>query len=141
MSKSKDPLDKASRSLQMARVRSQDTKPEILFRSLLHRKGFRFRKNVKDLPGKPDVVLPKYKTVIFIHGCFWHRHNCKRGQRRPTNNQAYWEAKFQKNVQRDKHNQDMLRQQGWRVITIWECELKSPANTLSSVVNQISAYQ
>ena len=108
----------------MRRVRSRDTTPEITVRSLLHRLGFRFRLHRNDLPGKPDVVLPKHNTAIFIHGCFWHRHeNCSRATT-PSTRQDYWLPKFQRTVERDKVNQDNLRRAGWKVIVVWECELR-----------------
>lgn len=108
----------------MRRVRSRDTTPEVAVRSLLHRLGFRFRLHRNDLPGKPDLVLPKHNTAIFIHGCFWHRHeNCSRATT-PSTRQDYWLPKFQRAVERDKVNQDNLRRAGWKVIVVWECELR-----------------
>lgn len=108
----------------MRRVRGKDTAPEILVRSLLHRLGFRFRLHRADLPGKPDIVLPKYKAVIFVHGCFWHRHaNCPRAST-PATRQDYWLPKFRRTVVRDKRNRELLRCAGWNVIIVWECELR-----------------
>lgn len=106
----------------MSCIRSVDTKPEIVVRSLLHRMGFRFRLYVKGLPGRPDIVLPKHKTVIFVNGCFWHRHGCGRF-RMPKSNVDYWEDKFDKNVARDKRNISSLKALGWKVIVVWECEI------------------
>lgn len=113
------------RSFVMGRIRSKDSKPERVVRSLLHRMGFRFRIHVKKLPGQPDIVLPKWKCVIFVHGCFWHRHQeCKTGTQVPSANREYWEAKFVRNVARDKRIWTELESLGWHVITVWECEVK-----------------
>ena len=107
----------------MSRIRSGNTKPELLVRSLLHRMGYRFRLHQKDLPGKPDIVLPKYKTVIFVHGCFWHRHeNCKYAYM-PKSRQKFWNNKFKTNIERDKKVNQQLKNLGWKVNIIWECEL------------------
>lgn len=109
----------------MAAVKGKNTKPEIVVRKLLHKLGYRFRLHRKDLPGRPDIVLPKYKTVIFIHGCFWHRHpNCKYAST-PSTNTEFWEKKLEENVRRDREDVDKLDKLGWRVITIWSCELKN----------------
>jgi DNA mismatch endonuclease (patch repair protein) len=114
----------------MGSVKSKDTTPEKKIRSLLHALGYRFRLHRKDLPGRPDIVLPKYYTVIFVHGCFWHRHpGCKRASL-PTSNVDYWEKKFERNVERDKENKDKLLKKGWKVLTIWECELKDTGNLI-----------
>ena len=107
----------------MAHVRNKNTAPEMKLRSLLHKNGFRFRVNRNDLPGKPDIVLSKYKTVVFVNGCFWHGHSCKRGQR-PQTNAEFWNAKIDKNIERDKDETAKLYELGWRVFTVWECELK-----------------
>lgn len=108
-----DHLTKEKRSWNMSRIRSKNTKPEIIVRSLLHRAGYRFRLHRKDLPGKPDIVLPKYKTVIFVHGCFWHRHKgCKRSNI-PKSNKEYWIPKIQKNTKRDKIHYKSLIKDGW----------------------------
>jgi len=121
-----DHLTRQMRSWNMSRIRSKDTNVEIILRSLLHRMGYRFRLHCKDLPGKPDIVLPKYKAVIFVHGCFWHRHKgCKRCTT-PSSNLRYWQAKFDRNIKKDKENTAELRKNGWRVMIIWECKLKYP---------------
>lgn len=109
--------------MNMARIRSINTKPEEIVRKFLFSKGFRYRKNVKKLPGCPDIVLPKYKTVIFVNGCFWHKHDCKRFVW-PSSNTDYWKTKINRNVQRDSINTDLLLSLGWKVIVVWECELK-----------------
>lgn len=111
------------RSRNMSRIRSTDSKPEEIVRKFLFSQGFRYRKNYKKLPGKPDIVLPKYRTVIFVNGCFWHKHDCPRFVW-PSSNQDYWRPKILGNVERDKKNADQLRSQGWNVIVVWECELK-----------------
>ncbi len=121
-----DKLRPEERSRVMARVRSINTKPEILVRSLLHRMGFRFRLYRKDLPGRPDICLPKYATVIFVNGCFWHGHRCKHGSRRPISNATYWSAKIEGNKRRDATSIRALRTLGWRSMVLWECQLKSP---------------
>ena len=109
----------------MSRIRSTDTKPELIIRKGLHKLGFRFRLCVKDLPGRPDIVLPKYKTIIFINGCFWHGHeNCKRANI-PKSNSSYWLPKILRNKERDKLNMEKLRNAGWKVLTVWECSLKT----------------
>ena len=107
----------------MSRIRSTNSKPEEIVRKYLFSKGFRYRKNVNKLPGCPDIVLPKYKTVIFVNGCFWHKHDCPRFVW-PSSNQEYWKPKILRNVERDKNNCRELSSMGWNVITIWECELK-----------------
>lgn len=119
-----DHLTKEKRSWNMSRIRSKDTKPEMIVRSLLHRMGYRFRLHRKDLPGKPDIVLPKYKTVIFVHGCFWHRHKKCNSAKLPSSNKSYWIPKLNRNIERDKKNKDELRELGWKIIIIWECEIK-----------------
>jgi DNA mismatch endonuclease (patch repair protein) len=125
-----DHLTKEKRSWNMSRIRSRETVPEITFRKLIHRAGFRYRLYNKILPGKPDLVLKKYHTVVFIHGCFWHHHeNCRRGTR-PKTHKKYWNAKIDRNVARDKENVKILERQGWRVFTVWECELKDLGRTL-----------
>lgn len=117
-------LSKLSRSRLMGRVRSKNTVPEIQVRQLLHKLGFRFRLHKKDLPGKPDLVLAKYRMCIFVHGCFWHQHpNCKRASK-PTNNAEFWGQKLNKNTMRDKENLSALQKLGWNVFVIWECETK-----------------
>lgn len=118
-----DNHSKEVRSLNMSHIRSKNSKPEELVRKYLFSKGFRYRKNVKMLPGCPDIVLPKYKTVIFVNGCFWHKHDCPRFVW-PSTNEEYWHPKIMGNVERDKRNLAELQQLGWTVLTVWECELK-----------------
>ena len=112
------------RSRNMSAIKSKNTKPEIAVRKLLHSMGYRFRLHRKDLPGSPDIVLPKYKTVIFVHGCFWHRHNNCKYATTPKTRKEFWENKFDENVKRDNLNQANLSLKGWKIIILWECQLK-----------------
>lgn len=126
------------RHLNMSHIRSTNSKPEEIVRKYLFSRGLRYRKNEKRLPGKPDIVLKKYNTVIFINGCFWHHHDCERFKW-PKTNESYWKEKIDRNVSRDMKNNDLLRQQGWKVITVWECQLKSSLRkeTLEELYNSI----
>ena len=119
-----DIYSKSKRSDIMSKISGKETKPEILVRKYLFSKGFRFRKNVKGLPGKPDIVLPKYKVIIFIHGCFWHGHSCKRGNL-PSSNIQFWENKISQNLSRDKNVTQKLKELGWKVIIIWQFEIQN----------------
>ena len=114
---------KEVRSMNMSHIRSTNSKPEEIVRKYLFSKGLRYRKNVSKLPGKPDIVLPKYKTVVFVNGCFWHKHDCGRFVM-PSSNVEYWTRKIEGNVQRDKTNKTQLENLGWKVLVIWECKLK-----------------
>ncbi len=123
----------------MSRISGKETKPEVLVRKFLFANGFRYRKNAKYLTGKPDIVLPKYRTVVFIHGCFWHGHSCKRGAL-PTTNIKFWKAKIGENIVRDKRNIAELESQGWKVIVIWQCEIggiKSRNDRLNALIGEI----
>ena len=120
-----DIVSPEKRSEMMSGIRSRDTKPERTVRSWLHRNGYRFRINKKDLPGTPDIVLPKYRTVIFVHGCFWHRHKGCKLAYTPKSNVEKWTDKFSKNVERDKTKLNECQQAGWKVVVIWECESRS----------------
>lgn len=120
-----DFLSKNERSLRMAAIRSEDTSPELALRSALHRMGLRFRLHSDSLPGKPDIVLPRYKAVILVHGCFWHRHKDCKVANTPKSNTAFWLEKFDRNVERDLRVTNELKARGWRVLTAWECELSS----------------
>ena len=133
-----DNHSKEVRSMNMSHIRSKNTKPEELVRKYLFSKGFRYRKNVRKLPGCPDIVLPKYKTVIFVNGCFWHKHDCPRFVW-PSSNQEYWIPKITSNVERDERNYSMLRNEGWTVIIVWECELKKAVADarLEKLINEI----
>ena len=119
-----DSVSPEKRSWVMAQVKGRDTKPEKAIRSLLHRMGYRFRLQRKDLPGKPDIVLPKYHAVIFVHGCYWHRHDCPNGRRLPKSRLDYWLPKLEGNKKRDVNNQVLLRELGWSVLVLWECMLR-----------------
>tara|TARA_B100000925_G_scaffold264554_1_gene223152 strand:+ start:97 stop:516 length:420 start_codon:yes stop_codon:yes gene_type:complete len=121
------------RSRNMSAIKSKNTKPEIIVRKLLHSKGYRFRLHKKDLPGSPDIVLPKYKTVIFVHGCFWHRHqNCKYASN-PKTRREFWEKKFKENIERDKKTQKKLKNLGWKTKILWECEIKKQDKLIKKI--------
>jgi len=117
-----DTVTAEKRSAIMRTVKAENTKPEIAVRKLAHRLGYRFRLHRKDLPGKPDLVFPKYKTALFVHGCFWHWHGCKRS-RMPATNTEYWEQKINKNMKRDQRVRRQLRKIGWRTLVVWECQI------------------
>jgi len=120
-----DMFDSKKRSEIMSKVRSENTAPEICVRKLLHSMGYRYRLHKRDLPGNPDIVLSKYKTVIFVHGCFWHGcPNCRHARLRPKSNAEYWEKKLNRTLERDRQNQALLEKMGWNVLVIWECETK-----------------
>jgi DNA mismatch endonuclease (patch repair protein) len=119
-----DVFDPAKRSAVMARIKSRDTKPELLLRRVLTDLGARYRLHRKDLPGSPDVAMPGRRLAIFVHGCFWHGHDCARGSRVPKANRDYWLAKVARNVARDARNRTDLEAAGWRVETVWECQMK-----------------
>lgn len=134
-----DVKSKEARSFNMSCIRNKDTKPEELVRKYLFTRGFRYRKNDRRLPGKPDIVLPKYQTVIFVNGCFWHGHGGCRYFVWPQNNADFWREKIGGNISRDTKNIAELKSAGWRVITVWECELKSAKReaTLSALVEAL----
>lgn len=131
-----DNHDKATRSYNMSQIKSKNTKPEETVRKFLFSSGLRYRKNDKRYPGKPDIVLPKYKTVIFVNGCFWHGHEGCKYYVTPKSNTDYWLPKIQRNILRDDENKRILEQQGWRVIVVWECQLKG-ANKVETLGNLI----
>ena len=122
--------------MNMSHIRSTNSKPEEIVRKYLFAEGFRYRKNVKDLPGCPDIVLPKYKTVIFVNGCFWHKHDCPRFVW-PSSNEQYWVPKITGNLERDLKNHQLLKEQGWKVIIVWECELKK--NVVDETIGKLIA--
>ena len=135
-----DTVSKEQRSNNMSHIRSKNTSIEVVVRKYLFGKGFRYRKNVVGLPGKPDIVLPKYKTVIFVHGCFWHRHNNCRFATTPSSNEEYWQKKFQRNIENDRRHFQELTGLGWKVIIIWECEIKKKfGETMARVITEIMA--
>lgn len=127
-----DTLTEEARSERMSLIKGSGTKPEMTVRRGLHALGFRFRLHDRGLPGRPDIVLPKYNAVIFVHGCFWHAHHCQKG-RIPGTNPTFWQEKFQNNVKRDARVTRALRKDGWRVFKIWECELRTPALSDKSI--------
>lgn len=137
-----DTITPDQRSKNMQKIRSKNTTPELIIRRFLFRQGLRFRLHVKELPGKPDIVLPKYRAVIFVHGCFWHQHpGCKQASS-PKSNSDYWKNKLSANQARDKKHTEALAQSGWRVFTIWECEVESKDQTkLFILVKQIKEHQ
>lgn len=119
-----DHLTPQERSRNMSRVKGRDTKPELFVRSIVHRLGYRFRLHGKSLPGRPDIVLPRYRKVIFVHGCFWHGHAGCRRAARPSTNREFWDKKIDGNITRDKANIRALRRAGWKVLVIWQCAMK-----------------
>ena len=125
-----DVFSNEKRSWIMRRVKRRDTKPEILVRSLIFHMGFRFRLHRRDLPGTPDIVLPRHRKVIFVHGCFWHGHKSCPRSKRPTTNESFWNNKLDGNIKRDKRYCIELRQMGWKVLIVWECETKSAEKLL-----------
>lgn len=130
-----DRITPEHRSWNMSRIKGKDTKIEVKVRSWLFSKGFRFRKNDRRYPGTPDIVLPKYKTVIFINGCFWHRHEGCRYATTPKTRTEFWMNKFEKNVENDRKHKEELETMGWRVITLWECGLKK--NSFEDTMNRL----
>lgn len=134
-----DVHDKQTRSYNMSQIKSKNTKPEEMVCKYLFSQGFRYRKNDKRYPGKPDIVLPKYKTMIFVNGCFWHKHEGCRYFVVPKSNTEFWMNKINRNVERDKENTKKLTEMGWKVIAVWECELKRDRrdDTLSELKNTL----
>jgi len=119
-----DVLTPEQRHFNMSRIRGKDTKPEMVVRSMVHRMGYRFRLHRSDLPGKPDIVFPGRRKIIFVHGCYWHRHSCKYGRVTPKTNAAFWQTKLDGNKARDVRNRRKLRRLGWDVLIVWECQTK-----------------
>lgn len=132
-----DIVTKKVRSRIMSSVKQRHTKPEVVVRALLHRLGYRFRLHRKDLPGSPDIVLPKYRTAIFVHGCFWHQHEKCPKARRPSSNLEYWNTKLDENISRDKRKENELSKLGWQIITVWQCETRD-LESLSVKLQKIS---
>ena len=123
------------RSRNMSAIKSKNTKPEIAVRKVLHSMGYRFRLHGKDLPGSPDIVLPKYRTVIFVHGCFWHRHKDCKYATTPKTREEFWNNKFRSNVERDLEIQEKIKNLNWRSVVIWECEIKDIENLRGKIIN------
>lgn len=135
-----DIVSESQRSWNMSRIRARDTQPERTVRSALFKAGLRYRVDVHDLPGKPDIVLKRYRTVVFVHGCFWHRHpGCKLAYT-PKSRNDFWEAKFERNVERDREVETQLRQAGWRYLVIWECEVRDDSQ-LQALIREIKSSE
>lgn len=126
-----DTITREHRSWNMSRIKGRDTKPELLVRSVLHRLGYRFRLHSKNLPGRPDVVLARHRIVVFVHGCFWHRHPHCRYAYTPRSNVSFWTTKFEQNVARDSETYRALRKEGWRVVVVWECQAKDAKSVIA----------
>lgn len=134
-----DSISKERRSWNMSRIRNRDTKIEVLVRQYLFLKGYRFRKNDKRYPGKPDVVLPKYRTVIFVNGCFWHQHPGCKNATMPKTNTEFWKSKLERNVFNDQKNERLLVEMGWNVVTLWECDLeKNFVATMDKLIEELN---
>jgi DNA mismatch endonuclease (patch repair protein) len=134
-----DVVDAEARSRMMSGIRGKNTKPEILVRSLLHRQGFRFRLHVRELPGKPDIVLPRYHAAIFVHGCFWHGHDCPL-YKLPGTRPDFWQEKIDRNRASDRRAQESLLAAGWRVAVVWECALRGPGADIGQVAQRLAAW-
>ncbi len=135
-----DRISPEKRSWNMSRIGSKNTTPERIIRSSLHKNGFRFRLHVKNLPGHPDIVLPKYRTVVEVRGCFWHRHPGCRQATTPSTNVEFWQEKFKRNVDRDRNTEKQLKDLGWNLIVVWECELKKDG-FLDALSDKIKAHK
>lgn len=129
-----DVLTKAQRSYCMSRIRGKDTKPEITVRKIIYSLGYRYRLHKRSLPGYPDIVLTKQKKIIFVNGCWWHRHDCKLGRRSPKSRLKYWLPKLRANKDRYSRNVKELRNQGWRVLTLWECQIYKQEKVTSRII-------
>lgn len=136
-----DTISREKRSWNMSHIRGKDTKIEVSVRKYLFAQGFRYRKNVKDLPGKPDIVLPRYKTVIFVHGCYWHRHQGCKNCTTPSTNRDFWLKKFQINVDNDQKHKEQLESDGWNVLVLWECEIEQHFEKLMQEVVDYLRHQ
>jgi DNA mismatch endonuclease, patch repair protein len=134
-----DIVDSATRSRMMAGIRGRNTKPEILIRSLLHRQGFRFRLHARNLPGKPDMVFPRYRAVIFVHGCFWHGHDCPLFKW-PGTRPEFWREKIGRNLSNDYHTRTALTAAGWRVAVVWECAIRGASKDLEGVTRRLADW-
>lgn len=124
-----DVLTPAQRRLNMSRIRGANTKPEMLVRRLVHASGYRYRLHARDLPGRPDLVFRSRRKIIFVHGCFWHGHHCRFGRVRPRTNADFWSAKLAGNMQRDRRVRSELRRAGWKILVVWECQLRDRMRT------------
>ncbi len=135
-----DTLSRDKRSWNMSRIRGENTTPEIVVRSSLHRMGYRFRLHVKKLPGRPDIVLPKYNTVVFVHGCFWHHHHGCRYAYMPKSRKTFWKDKFNKNILRDRQVNKALRTLKWNILTIWECETENTSKLVAKITSYMKRH-
>lgn len=135
-----DNVDNITRSRMMARIKSKNTKPELLIRSLLHKKGFRFRLHDKKLAGKPDIVLPKYNAIIFVNGCFWHGHENCTFFRIPGTRENFWKEKIYKNQNNDNKNIKILLKENWRIAIVWECSIRNKKNNYIHVINLLAEW-
>lgn len=135
-----DTFSPAKRSWVMAQIRGKDTEPERRVRSILHANGFRFRLHRADLPGKPDIVLPRHRIAVYVHGCFWHGHRCQKG-RRPGTNKTYWNEKLERNIARDASNARKIRALGWQRIVVWSCELRNAERLERRMVRLIGSQR
>jgi DNA mismatch endonuclease (patch repair protein) len=133
-----DVFTRAKRSEVMSRIRGRDTRPERAVRSLLHRRGYRFRLHVATLPGRPDIVMPKYRVVILVHGCFWHRHPRCRFSYSPKTRVEFWQKKFSANQRRDRHVESALEKLGWSVITVWECQIRDSETLAARLSSELT---
>jgi DNA mismatch endonuclease (patch repair protein) len=134
-----DVVDEKTRSRMMSAIRGKNTKPELSLRRLLHAAGFRYRLYSRAIPGKPDLVMPKYRLAIFVHGCFWHRHHECAFTTVPKSNSEFWATKFARNVERDRNQYEKLRAQGWRVLIVWECGIRKSRQRLEELIPLIKA--
>lgn len=134
-----DVVDAATRSRMMAGIKGRNTKPEITVRSILHRQGFRFRLHARELPGKPDILLPRYHAAIFVHGCFWHGHNCPLFKM-PGTREDFWRNKIDRNRENDRKAQDALLASGWRVAVVWECAIRGAGKDFDSVAQRLADW-
>ena len=133
-----DVLTSSQRAYCMSRIRAKDTNPELVIRRLVHAMGYRFRLHRSDLPGKPDLVFPRLRAVILVHGCFWHMHSCRWGRVTPKTHAEFWSAKRQGTVARDKRNLAQLRSLGWSVLTVWECQIRDTTETQQRLAHFLS---
>ena len=134
-----DVLTPEQRRFCMSRIQGRDTKPEMIVRRMLHALGYRYRLHVRALPGTPDLVFPSRGKIIFVHGCFWHRHNCRYGRVRPATRREFWRRKLEGNQQRDRQTRRKLRRMGWDVLTVWECQTRAPDVLLGRLVRYLGA--